>query len=49
MMPMAANNGSEKRKAEDYLEGEEARISEVVEVIEEEDVKRWACEIEERV
>ena len=30
---MAVNNASSKRKAEDYPEGEEARISEVFEVI----------------
>ena len=48
-MPMSVNNASEKRKAEDYPEGEESRISEVCEIIEEEVVKKWVCEIEERV
>ena len=43
--PMVVN----KRKAEDYPEGEESRISEVFEVIEEEEVKQWVCEIEQRV
>ena len=46
---MTVSNASDKRKAEDYPEGEEARISEVFEVIEEEEVKKWVCEIEERV
>ena len=46
--PMAVNNASSKRKAEDYPEGEETRISEVFEVIEEEEVKQWVCEIEQR-
>ncbi len=47
--PMVVNNASSKRKAEDYPEGEESRISEVFETIEEEDVKAWVCEIEQRV
>ena len=46
--PMVVNNASSKRKAEDYPEGEESRISEVLEVIEEEEVKQWVCEIEQR-
>ena len=43
---MTVSNASDKRKAEDYPEGEESRISEV---IEEEIVKEWVCEIEEQV
>jgi hypothetical protein len=46
---MVVNNASNKRKAEDYPEGEESRISEVSEVIEEEEVKQCVCEIEQRV
>ena len=47
--PMVVNNAGEKRKAEEYPEGEESRISEVFEIVEEEVVKQWVCEIEQRV
>ena len=46
---MAVSNASSKREAEDYPEGKETRISEVFEVIGEEEVKKWVCEIEQRV
>ena len=41
---------SVKRKAEDYPEGEEARIQEVDEIFEEEEeVRNWVCEIGENI
>ena len=40
--PMAVSNGSGKRKAEDYPEGEQARISEVCDEIEEEEEEEEA-------
>ena len=40
---------SAKRKAEHYPEGEEARVQEVDEIFEEEEVRNWVCEIGEKI
>ena len=43
--PGGESSGSGKRKAEEQPEGEEARL----EMIEEDTVKKWVCEIEDHV